>query len=165
MKIITSILLILLVAITCNAQNGISEQPEVLTAVSPTFPPILVAANISGRTTVEVTVNAKGEVVSTKIIEGHPLIKQMIKLFDDTLRRWRFSAIEEEGKKRTAKIAFVFTIVPERTPEADITTIFKPPYELEIRHRPASETYEFVPNIDPPNQSPKNKRGKSKSKS
>jgi Gram-negative bacterial TonB protein C-terminal len=144
MRIIVSISLILMVAITTYSQDGTSDLPEVLTAVAPIFPPILVAANISGRSTLEVTVDAKGEVTSTKVIEGHPLINQMTRLFDETLSRWRFSIAKEQGKSRTARIAFVFTIVPEHTPEADLTTIFRP-YEVEIRHRPASETYKFEP--------------------
>jgi len=162
MRIIASISLILMVAITTYSQDRTSGPPEVLTAVAPTFPPILVAANISGRSTLEVSVDAKGEVTSTKIIEGHQMINQMTRLFDDTLSRWWFSTTSEQGKRRTARIAFVFTIVPERTPEADLTTIFRP-YEVEIRHRPASETYKFEPNIDPPNQRPQ-KKGKTKSK-
>ena len=157
MRIIASISLVLLVAIATYSQDAKPQQPEVLTAVAPTFPPILVAANISGRSTLEVTLDSKGEVTSTKIIEGHPLINQMTRLFDETLSKWRFSTTNEEGKRRTARIAFVFTIVPERTPDADLTTIFRP-YEVEIRHRPASETYKFEPNIDPPTQSPQKKR-------
>jgi hypothetical protein len=153
----------LMIAIATYSQDGTSEQPKVLTAVAPTFPPILVAANISGRSTLEVTVDAKGEVTSTKIIEGHPLLNQMTRLFDETLSKWRFSTTNEQGKRRTANIAFVFTIVPERTPEADLTTVFRLPYEVEIRHRPSSETYKLEPEIDPPNQSPQ-KKVKPKSK-
>ena len=106
MRIIASISLLLLVAIATYSQDATHQQPEVLTAVAPTFPPILVAANISGRSTLEVTVDSKVEVTSTKIIEGHPLINQMTRLFDETLSKWRFSTTNEKGKRRTARIAF-----------------------------------------------------------
>src|SRR5829696_10539313 len=117
MTAIASILLILTTAITTNPKELLSEQPEVITAVAPTFPAILVGANINGKAVVEATVNSKGEVASTQVVEGHPLIKRMTKLLDATLKRWRFSTIGEEGKMRKARIVFVFTIVPERTPE------------------------------------------------
>jgi hypothetical protein len=140
MKVIALIRLILTTTIINNPKELLSEQPEVITAVAPTFPAILIGANISGKTVIEATVNSRGEVASTQIVEGHPLIKQMTKLFDATLKRWRFSTTEEEGKMRKAKIVFVFTIVPERIPEEELTTVFRPPYEVEVRHRPYSES-------------------------
>lgn len=142
MRIVPSISLILsFVAITWSTRDERVDKPEVLSAVAPVYPPLLVAADFSGRIAVEVTINAKGEVTLTRIIEGHPAVRQMTDLFDQTLRKWLFSATTDERETRKATIVFVFTIVPERTPEADLTTIFRPPYEIEIRHRPASETY------------------------
>ena len=125
--------------------------------MAPTFPPILIAAHINGKAVVEATINAKGEVTASRVLDGHPLIRQMTTLFEETLRRWRFAPAAEADEARKASVTFVFTIVPERSPEIALTTIFRPPYEVEVKHRPASETYITPKDSDPPNKKTRQK--------
>lgn len=160
MKTIALVLLALTAVFTAGSDQSSAKAPEVTAAVAPTFPPILVAAHINGKAVVEATINAKGEVTSSRVVDGHPLIRQMTKLFDDTLRRWRFVPAAEGDEVRKASLTFVFTIVPERTPEAELATVFRPPYEVEVKHRPASETYRTLTNADPPNREVRQSRSK-----
>lgn len=62
------------------------------TKVSPTYPELARRLNLSGVVRIEVTVSAKGEVSSTKIVGGHPVLAAAAV---DAVKRWRFEAAAE----------------------------------------------------------------------
>jgi hypothetical protein len=117
------------------------EQPAVVAAVAPIFPPVAVASNTSGKAVIEVQVDTTGIVTGAKIIEGDLLFRQG-KIYAATARRWRFAAAKGGAGLRTAQLTFVFKIMTKDTPPDELTAVFIPPYQVEVRHKP------FVPVID-----------------
>lgn len=118
-----------------------TEQPELILAVAPIFPPVAVASNTSGRVVIEVKVDAEGTVSTAQIIDGDTLFRQG-KIFEETARRWRFAAAKDRAGLRTAHLTFVFRIMSKNTPSAELTSVFMPPYQVEVRHKP------FEPVVD-----------------
>lgn len=118
------------------------EQPAVVMAVAPDFPPTAVASNTSGKLVIEVQVNTTGMVTEAKVVEGHALFRAAKKFYEATARRWRFAAASEGAGLRTARLTFVFKIMSKDTPPDELTSIFMPPYQVEVRHKP------FEPVID-----------------
>lgn len=109
-----------------------NEEPLVVSAVAPVFPPIAVATNTSGEVVIEVEINAAGEVMSAKTVAGHSLLRE-VRTFEETARRWRFVPAAD---KRTARLTFVFRIMPKATAAEELTPVFTLPYQVEVRHRP-----------------------------
>jgi TonB family protein len=118
-----------------------TEQPEVMMAVAPIFPPAAVASNTSGKVVIEVQVDATGAVSMAKIVDGDALFRAG-KIYETTARRWRFAVAKDGASLRTARITFVFKIMPKDTPPDDLTSVFIPPYQVEVRHKP------FEPVVD-----------------
>jgi TonB family protein len=123
----------------CAAQG-----PGVVEAVAPIYPWIALSARTSGAVIVEAQVSPRGTVTSVQIIEGAATLRPISEL---TARRWLF-APTRASEVRTVRLTFRFTIVPDKTPAAERSPIFRPPYGIEIR--------DFVPQIknsvdsDPP---------------
>lgn len=142
------VLVTLLNMVTMNmAEGGAEDNLLVVLAVAPIFPPIAVAANISGSVVIEVKIGANGKVTAAQIIEGHPLLRQG-RSFEDTARRWQFTPSIGSEVFRTARLKFIFRIMPKETSVDELTPEYSPPYQVEVRHLP------FVPVVDsdPPNQ-------------
>lgn len=59
------------------------ETVKVVTAVAPVFPPIVVASNTSGELIIGVTIDRAGRAIAARVIDGHPLLRQ-IKSLEDT---------------------------------------------------------------------------------
>jgi TonB family protein len=135
------------VSVLAGLPQSSTEQPAVITAVAPTFPPIAVASNTSGKAVIEVEINAAGEVTSTRIIDGHPLFRRATNFMEAVAKRWRFAPANGAGV-RTAKLTFIFSIVPKGTPESERTPVFTPPYQVEVKHLP----YEPVVHSDSPSR-------------
>lgn len=51
--------------------------------------------DIKGTATVDVLVAPNGHVVCTKSLYGHPMIRKSV---EDALRKWKFSAVEIDGR-------------------------------------------------------------------
>ena len=75
-------------------QPPIDETIKVMTAVAPVFPPIVVASNTNGEVVIEVKIDSAGNVSATRVLEGHPLLRQ-IKPIEKTALRWRFNSAAE----------------------------------------------------------------------
>jgi len=119
------------------AKNGQStnDAPAVVVAVAPaTYPPIARAANAHGDVVIEVKVNAAGDVVSAKSISGHPLLK---KISEEAAVQWKFSPLVGSTKERSVQLSFAFgQIDAGPNPKYELTTIFRPPYKVEIQAHP-----------------------------
>lgn len=129
------------------------EPPLVMSAVAPVFPPIAVAANISGTVLIEVEVNAAGGVISARGVSAHPLLR---KAAENTARRWQFMPATSDTGARAITLTFVFRIMPKETNADELTPVFTPPYQVEVRHRPA----EPIVDSDPPSYVSPPRRGK-----
>jgi TonB family protein len=116
-----------------------SEQPAVVSAAAPIFPPIAAAARAIGEVIVEVKINRAGEVTSTKTQGAHPLLRKACEI---AAARWKFAPAGEGVGDRSARITFVFRITDKEKPETEITPVFMPPYRVEVtRNAPVIETY------------------------
>ncbi len=116
------------------------EPPIVVTAVAPSYPPIAVAVNAGGTVITEVEVNAAGEVITALGTSGHPLLRRAA---ENTARRWRFTPA---AVTRMVRLTFIFRIMPRETTADELTPVFRPPYQVEVRHQPA----EPIIHSDPP---------------
>ncbi len=116
-----------------------TDQIALLAAVSPIFPPTAVATNTSGTVLVEVEINAAGEVTSARSVSGHPLLR---KAAENAARRWRFTSATSP---HTVQLTFVFRIMPKGASAEELTPMFTPPYQVEVRHQP----YDSIIHSDP----------------
>ncbi|MBI4749253.1 MAG: TonB family protein [Acidobacteria bacterium] len=125
-------------------QERSTEQPSVIKAVAPVFPLIAVTANVSGCVVIEVEITPSGTVTSAHIVDGHSLFRQG-RVYEKVARQWRFTPADENMGIRTAKITFFFKIMPRNTPVEELTPIFLPPYQIEIRHEQPKPEVEQIP--------------------
>ena len=85
-------------AVVATTAQSTNEGPHVIAAVAPaTYPAIARAANARGEVIIEVQVNAAGDVLSTKLISGHPLLQ---KVSEEAAKQWKFSPSRESTKER-----------------------------------------------------------------
>jgi hypothetical protein len=108
-----------------------STQPAVVKAVAPAFIPFVFGKPGSMSTVVEVSINADGKVNKAHIVE-FSLFRD--KSFEETAKKWVFAPAADTKEVRTARLTFVLRIMPKGTQWDELTTIFTPPYQVEIRH-------------------------------
>ena len=115
--------------------------PLVTKAVAPSsYPPIAIAAHAQGKVIVEVKIKPSGEVLSPKVVQGHPLLSSTAA---SAAKRWQFEPVDGNSGERSARLTFVFYI-PTKKEDEQIS--FNPPYEV---------LYSVLPNIvnvDTPNK-------------
>src|ERR1051325_368870 len=86
---------------TVSTNSIADDSPAVIKAVAPmNYPPLASTAIISGKVKVEVTIDPVGNVKSARIIEGHPLLRDVSK---QAALRWRFVPSKEGNKERKAQ--------------------------------------------------------------
>jgi TonB family protein len=131
-----------LITLAGTNERTSGNKVQVLEAVAPAYPMLAVASNTSGRVVVEARINAAGEVTSVKVIEGHRLLRPIA---EGTAHRWRFNPSVRDAGIRTAVLTFTFNIMPKETRDDELTPVFKPPYQVEIRHKPFKPIVESDP--------------------
>lgn len=134
---------IIIISAVMGLARPSTEQLTVASAVAPAYPLMAVASNTSGKVVVEAQVNATGKVTSARAINGHPLLSQAA---ENAARHWRFTPAASDAGTRTVVLIFVFRIMPKGTAIDELTPVFMPPYQVEVRHRP----FEPVVDSDPP---------------
>lgn len=160
-------LLIVTSAIILNKTNaspvleeGMEKQsnlPTVRVAVAPVFIAWLFKRVGTAQATIEVSVNAEGEVITAKGVGGSPNFPWGDLSFADTAKQWRFSPSENGEKVRVVKITFVQRILPKGTPSEDLTTRYIAPYEIETRHLMFEGNLDEEPSITPEKPAKKNR--------
>ena len=114
-----------------NVSEAPNDQPPVVAAVAPIFPPIARQARVEGDVKVEVKIDKNGTVQSTKIISGHPLVQRAS---ETAATKWRFGSLGQEPSVRTVQLTFRFDCVDRDKLAADSTITFIPPYEVEVKY-------------------------------
>ena len=123
-----------------GAQQPTAEPTAtVLTAVAPIYTPIAVLAKVSGDVSVEVTIGSDGKVNATNVLNGNKLL---IHTSLEAAKRWRF---QTGGAGRKAVLKFSFRILPKGTPEEELSTVFMPPFSIEIRRTIPEQTVNYDP--------------------
>jgi TonB family protein len=122
------------VAGTTYAQSA-TESPSVIAAVAPaTYPAIARQANARGEVVIEVQVDAEGNVLSAKLISGHPLLQ---KVSEEAAKQWKFSSLQGSTKEQAVRLTFAYqTVEKGPNPKNEFTTIFRPPYKVEVQAHP-----------------------------
>jgi len=82
---------------------------QALRHVPPLYPPLAKTARIQGPVVVEVTVDEEGDVLSARVISGHPLLKDGAL---NAARAWKFAPTTLDGKpvKVIGQITFNFNL-------------------------------------------------------
>jgi len=112
--------------------SATDDQPVVVSAVAPFYPPIAAVAHAMGKVVVEVTINNEGSVTAAKAASGHPLLQAAC---EKTAKRWRFLQTNEATRSRNAVLTFVFSFRsdgPEPSAAERDLIIFTPPYQVEL---------------------------------
>ena len=97
-------------------------------AVNGRYLPIARSANYSGEVVVEVKINSRGEVESTKVLSGHPLLQGAGK---EAAKKWKFVSTTEK-QSRVAQLTFAFRRVESGKSVPQFTMSFLPPYKVEV---------------------------------
>lgn len=133
MRWLTAKIVVLVFAVMCGsfvqeayADPSINEQPAVIKAVAPIYPPIAAAVNAEGKVIVDVKINSGGEVTSAKGRGGLPVFKATA---ENAASHWRFAEDSAAIKERVAQLEFTFKIV-ENARDAGVS--FTLPYQVEI---------------------------------
>jgi TonB family protein len=105
--------------------------PPVTVAVAPNYFPMALNSHASGEVVIEVRVNAEGSVASTEALSGNPVLAAGSR---QVARRWKFAPATDKKGIRTARLTFVYHLVPKDTPLDELLPVFRPPYRVEIVH-------------------------------
>jgi len=132
------------------------DQPAVSFAIAPIFIPWKFNDVGMGKAVVEVKVNAAGEVIAAKCVEGSPDFPWGDLSFAETAKLWRFAPVADGTQERILRITFVQRIVPKGSPWRELAPRYIAPYQMETRH----EVFEPYTNEDPPMAPVIKKRGK-----
>jgi TonB family protein len=126
--------------------SGIAQQTQarLVEAVAPVYPMLAVYSSTAGEVTVRLTIEATGMVTAAKVIHGPKLLTASA---EAAARKWRFAA---SGSETEVNVSFVFRILPKGTPEPELATRFRYPYEIEIRRVVPEATTNSDPSADPP---------------
>ncbi len=119
------------VTVSTSLLAGYAQKTEsalkLVSAVSPIYPPIAVAANVSGDVNIKASINEQGDVSILSVIDGHPILKDAAK---QSAMRWHFAP---DAAKRSAILTFTFQIMPRCSPKQEQAPIFYPPLKVEVR--------------------------------
>jgi hypothetical protein len=99
-------------------------------AVAPVFSLPAKGPYAVGSVIVEIEVNTAGVVTTARAVQGHPLLYPAA---ENAARRWLFASISEDSKVRPARLKFIFKIMDDETSEADLSTVYTPPFQVEVR--------------------------------
>lgn len=106
------------------------EQPAVVRAVAPVFSLPAKGPYAVGSVIVEIEVNAAGVVTTARAVQGHPLLYPAA---ENAAKRWLFASISEDSKVRSLRLKFIFKIMDDETTEADLSPVYTPPFQVEVR--------------------------------
>jgi TonB family protein len=134
-------LFIFVIPVLCQ-KNKTEKIPNVVAAVAPVYPAAALALNLQGDFFVDVEIDRNGKVVSSKAVEGtHKILRKTI---ETAAERWQFEKDEDAEKKRQIRLTFTFRRMPE-APSVDSTTVFYPPYKIEVRENAVIKTSTGLP--------------------
>lgn len=148
--LLTSLLAVQLVF--ASTKDASDEPPSVVKAVAPSYPPLAIAARVSGLVILDVLVDSQGKVASVRIVEGPNLLRAAA---ENAAKHWAFEVVGGETAARTVRLTFIFTIMPEGTPSEELLSCFIPPYRVEVKEKLGRIVQN--PNVDPSPRTTKKK--------
>ena len=133
--LVLSILIFSRLIFAQSQSESTREEPTVIAAVAPVFPPIARAARAKGEVVVEVKVNPQGEVEESKALSGHPLLR---KVSEAAAKKWKFA--DGKAPSKMARLTFNFGYVNSKS-DPEYTIVFLPPYKIEMIWNPPAPAY------------------------
>jgi TonB family protein len=133
LRVVMLIVLVLTIEASTRAQEDrepVSTPPAVTVAVAPNYFLTALHSHASGEVVVEVRINSEGSVTSTEAVSGTPVLAAGSR---QVARRWKFAPARDKSI-RTARLTFIYRLVPRDTPVNELVAVFKPPYRVEIVH-------------------------------
>jgi TonB family protein len=108
--------------------NGVSvNDPAVIAAAAPEFPPIARSAHATGDVVVEVTIASDGAVETSKSLSGHPLLQ---KAAETAAKKWKFALANDRSRK--VRLVFSFGYIDGNKSDPEYMITFMPPYKVEV---------------------------------
>jgi TonB family protein len=145
MVLMTFLFVLPLVARDANVTYD--NEPAVVAAVAPEFPPIARSAHAQGEVVVEITLAPDGTVETSKSLSGHPLLQRAAEI---AAKKWKFALADNRPHRLRLNFGFGYADGKKSDPQFIIT--FMPPYKVEvmlnlsrvpvIEENSAQETYE-----------------------
>jgi len=125
--------LICLILLTAAATFAQEKQTKVLKYKAPEYPVAAFAVRAKGEVTVAVKIDKNGKVVSAKVENGHPLLREAC---ENSAKRWIFSS-QKNIEEREVKIIFNFLVgvnTEKRNygKKSKFKSKFVKPYRIEI---------------------------------
>lgn len=108
-----------------------TDGPAAVTAVAPRFPDIAVQARVSTSLEICVAVGPDGVPLSAVL---DPPFRIMQPATEAAALLWRFEPAPHAQEVRHVRLRFVFRLIDKAAPPAEETSLFRPPYEVEVRH-------------------------------
>lgn len=90
-------------------KSGDVIQGEAIHQVTPVYPPLARAAQITGSVVVEVAIDEEGNVITARALSGHPLLKDSAL---EAARQWKFAPTTLEGKAVKVIGSLTFNFAP-----------------------------------------------------
>ncbi len=87
------------------------KKPRLIHKVDPKFPEEAKKSHIEGRVVIEATTNNDGDVVETKVLEGHPLLSEAAVA---ALKQWKYEPYYVKGRKRPVHFTVVMNFQLDR---------------------------------------------------
>src|SRR5712691_7149974 len=121
LRVVMLILLVLAVQATRaqEVNQSVSTTPSVTAAVAPNFPLIALHSHTSGEVVIEVKINSDGSVTSAEAVSGNQVLVGSSR---QIARRWKFAPTKDKNI-RTARLTFVYRLVPRDTPPDELLPI------------------------------------------
>jgi TonB family protein len=120
---------LLVVAGCVGVSAQTTDDVAVVAAVAPVYPAIAAAAHALGDVTIDVKIDASGNVTSADPVHGHPLLRAVSVA---AARRWKFAPAKESKVDRTVQLTFTFLETKTNVPDNERTAVFLPPYKVEV---------------------------------
>jgi TonB family protein len=136
-----------------DTKDAFEEAQSVVKAVAPNYPPLALAARVSGSVILEAFVDLQGKVGSVRILEGPNLLRAAA---ENASKQWVFHVAASGDKPRTVRLTFTFTIMPEDTPSEELLSSFMPPNSVEVKEKLGRIVQN--PNVDPSLRTTRKKR-------
>lgn len=127
MRRLSFIVLLLVSALTCFAQNPIPAK----LAVAPHYPAIAVTARVAGEVSVRVEINSQGTVLRAESTDGPLPLREAS---EEAAKQWKFQPIA--GGERTTTLRFVYVLLSETT-DAAYDVKFQLPNEIIVEKHPS----------------------------
>jgi TonB family protein len=99
-------------SVSMAQEKKLSHSEAISAAINkpqPDYPPMARQLKVEGTVELNATVNEDGTVEKADIVSGNPILARAAQ---DTLKKWKFSKMQEDGKpvKFVANVAFSFKL-------------------------------------------------------